>query len=158
MQAIYAVHPVSSRHVESRFLEGSLDKWYIDLPEHLRYEPGSSRHPSPSPHVLTLHMQYWCAVLLLHRPLYVFCFCQRPRSIHLIWDLVSDRCALPRLSSRSRLLVFLIVIDVHDRSPDDSDGEVRALAEKSYELCAGAANHITSIGMFCFTPFREILN
>jgi hypothetical protein len=25
----------------------------------------------PLPQVLTLHMQYWCAVLLLHRPLSV---------------------------------------------------------------------------------------
>lgn len=33
-------------------------------------------------------------------------------------------------------------------SPDESDDvEVRAIAEKCYELCAGAANHITSIGM-----------
>jgi hypothetical protein len=30
------------------------------------------------------------------------------------------------------------------------DGEVRALSEKSYELCAGAANHITSIGKCTF--------
>jgi hypothetical protein len=69
VQAIYAVHPVSSRHAESVYLESLLDKWYIELPEHLRHEPGSSKHPVPLPHILTLHMQYWCAVLLLHRPL-----------------------------------------------------------------------------------------
>jgi hypothetical protein len=48
-----------------------LDKWYIDLPEHLRHESGPSKLPVPPPHILTLHMQYWCTVLLLHRPLYV---------------------------------------------------------------------------------------
>jgi hypothetical protein len=69
VQAIYAVRPISSRHAESAVLEGLLDKWYIELPEHLRHEPCSSTHPVPLPHVLTLHMQYWCAVLLLHRPL-----------------------------------------------------------------------------------------
>lgn len=31
-------------------------------------------------------------------------------------------------------------------SDEADDVEVRAIAEKSYELCAGAANHITSIG------------
>ncbi|KAL0071192.1 hypothetical protein AAF712_001757 [Marasmius tenuissimus] len=67
IQAIYAVRPVCSRHGESVFLEGILDKWLYELPEHLRYEPPSSK-VVPSPHVLTLHMQYWCAVLLLHRP------------------------------------------------------------------------------------------
>ncbi|KAF8153056.1 fungal-specific transcription factor domain-containing protein [Crassisporium funariophilum] len=68
VQAIYAVRPVSSRHAESTLLEGLLDKWYIDLPDHLRYEPGSSKQAVPLPNVLTLHLQYWCAVLLLHRP------------------------------------------------------------------------------------------
>ncbi|KDR77152.1 hypothetical protein GALMADRAFT_246384 [Galerina marginata CBS 339.88] len=69
VQSIYAVRPVSSRHAESTMLEGLLDKWYIDLPEHLRYEPSSSKSsPTPLPNVLTLHMQYWTAVLLLHRP------------------------------------------------------------------------------------------
>ncbi|KAF8062419.1 fungal-specific transcription factor domain-containing protein [Lyophyllum atratum] len=111
IQAIYAVRPVSSRHSESTFLEALLDKWYIELPEHLRYEPGSTKRPIPPPHVLTLHMQYWCAVLLLHRP-----FIRN--------DLYHSR----------------------SKNPEESDDiEVRALAEKSYELCAGAANHITSI-------------
>lgn len=69
VKSIYAVRPVSSRHAESTILEGFLDKWYIELPEHLRYDPGSTKQPIPPPHILTLHMQYWCAVLLLHRPL-----------------------------------------------------------------------------------------
>jgi len=66
---IYGIRPISSRHVESVRLETLLDKWYLELPEHLRFEPGSSRFSRAQPHVLTLHMQYWCAVLLLHRPL-----------------------------------------------------------------------------------------
>ena len=69
VQTIYAVRPIPHRHSESKVLEGLLDKWYIDLPNHLRYEPGLSKQPVPLPNVLTLHMQYWCAVLLLHRPL-----------------------------------------------------------------------------------------
>ena len=69
VQTIYAVRPIPHRHAESKVLEGLLDKWYIDLPDHLRYEPGLSKQPVPLPNVLTLHMQYWCAVLLLHRPL-----------------------------------------------------------------------------------------
>ena len=69
LQIIYAVRPVPHRHAECTVLEGVLDKWYIDLPDHLRYEPGLSKQPVPLPNVLTLHMQYWCAVLLLHRPL-----------------------------------------------------------------------------------------
>ncbi|KAF5384170.1 hypothetical protein D9615_003165 [Tricholomella constricta] len=110
VQAIYAVRPTSSRHSESKFLEGLLDKWYHELPGHLRYDPGSTKRPTPPPHVLTLHMQYWCAVLLLHRP-----FIRN--------DLYHSR----------------------SKNPEESDDiEVRALAEKSYELCAGAANHITS--------------
>lgn len=69
VQAIYAVRPVSSRHAEALVLEGLLDKWYLELPDHLRYDSNAVNKPTPLPHVLTLHMQYWCAVLLLHRPL-----------------------------------------------------------------------------------------
>ena len=69
VQTIYAVRPIPHRYAESKVLEGLLDKWNIDLPDHLRYEPGLSKQPVPLPNVLTLHMQYWCAVLLLHRPL-----------------------------------------------------------------------------------------
>ncbi|KAG6884482.1 hypothetical protein C0993_010666, partial [Termitomyces sp. T159_Od127] len=88
VQVVYAIRPTSSRHSEAKFLEGLLDKWYIGLPENLRYDIGSIKRPTPPPHVLTLHMQY---------------------------------------------------------CPQEDDLEVRAIAERSYELCAGAANHITSI-------------
>ncbi|KAG9313734.1 hypothetical protein JVU11DRAFT_6088 [Chiua virens] len=75
VQSIYSIRPSSSRQVESISLEGSLDKWYFDLPEHLRfemrYDPMGNLDSKkvPPPHILTLHMQYWCTILLLHRPL-----------------------------------------------------------------------------------------
>lgn len=111
IQAIYAVRPfptgpnpsptfrpgggggsvggsVGSRQVETAkqvtALEGTLDRWYLDLPHHLRYDTAAvtiidrddatnnnttTSSSLPPAHVLTLHMQYWCAVLLLHRPL-----------------------------------------------------------------------------------------
>ncbi|KAH8833745.1 fungal-specific transcription factor domain-containing protein [Flagelloscypha sp. PMI_526] len=69
IQVIYTVRPLLRRRAESVFLEGILDKWYFELPHHLRHDPSSTKQPVPPPPVLTLHMQYWCAVLLLHRPL-----------------------------------------------------------------------------------------
>lgn len=92
IQALYAVRPYpdapaaltspiarpAGRQAETAkqaaVLEGVLDKWYFDLPEHLRYDTAVAAErdaPSslPPAHTLTLHMQYWCAVLLLHRPL-----------------------------------------------------------------------------------------
>ncbi|KAA1474412.1 hypothetical protein DENSPDRAFT_328671 [Dentipellis sp. KUC8613] len=70
VQAIYAVRFGPGRHAESLRLEELLDKWYIELPGHLRYDPAAAKKGAtpPPPHVLTLHMQYWCVVLLLHRP------------------------------------------------------------------------------------------
>ncbi|KAH9974092.1 fungal-specific transcription factor domain-containing protein [Lactifluus volemus] len=69
VQIIYAVRPSQGRHSESLRLGTLLDKWLLDLPEHLRFDPNTWKksHP-PSPFLLTLHMQYWCVVLLLHRP------------------------------------------------------------------------------------------
>ncbi|KAI0267274.1 fungal-specific transcription factor domain-containing protein [Gloeopeniophorella convolvens] len=100
IQAIYAVRPGPSRHSESLRFEEALDKWYLDLPEHLRFDPNNWKKPTPpSPYVLTLHMQYWCVVLLLHRP-----FLDGP-----------------------------------------GDPELRAMSQKSYDLCVQAANRITSI-------------
>lgn len=79
MQSLYAVRPAYSRHTEALILESALDKWYLDLPEHLRCElvnTGSSfsvslsaKQRKPLPNVLTLHMYYWTTVLILHRPL-----------------------------------------------------------------------------------------
>ncbi|KAG1752093.1 fungal-specific transcription factor domain-containing protein [Suillus lakei] len=64
VQSMYAVHPVTSRHAEAVQLEELLNKWYLDLPEHLQLKQGATIPP----HILTLHMQYWCTTLLLHRP------------------------------------------------------------------------------------------
>lgn len=105
VQTIYAVRPVSSRHVESVYLESMLDKWYLELPVHLQHDTVSLKHPAPLPHVLTLHMQYWCAVLLLHRPF----------------------------------------IRHGTRSPSRNEEDGHRVSQKSYELCVGAANHITAI-------------
>jgi len=69
VQAVYAIRQPNSRHAESIFLESQLNKWYLDLPEHLRWDPSSAKQTTPLPNVLAMHMQYWCAVLLLHRPL-----------------------------------------------------------------------------------------
>lgn len=66
VQTIYAVKPVTSRQLEAVQLEQTLDRWYLDLPAHLRYMSGGQIPPA---NVLILHMQYWCTVLLLHRPL-----------------------------------------------------------------------------------------
>lgn len=62
---LYAIRgpPSAVRHRERANIESKLEKWLLDLPEHLRFGKVMS------PHVLTLHMQYWCTVLLLNRPL-----------------------------------------------------------------------------------------
>ena len=70
MHKVYAIRSVTNRTSEAAILEERLDKWYIGLPEHLQYNcPKSDRIPAP--HIVTLHMDYWCTVLLLHRPLCV---------------------------------------------------------------------------------------
>ncbi|TDL17280.1 hypothetical protein BD410DRAFT_730171 [Rickenella mellea] len=55
-------------------LETRLGQWYRNLPKHLHYDV-SNNSPVPPPHILTLHVQYWCSVLLLHRR-----FAERPGS------------------------------------------------------------------------------
>ncbi|KAI9432934.1 fungal-specific transcription factor domain-containing protein [Lactarius indigo] len=69
VQNIYSVRPSPGRHSELLRLGELLDKWLLDLPEHLRFDPSNWKrsHP-PSPYLMTLHMQYWCVVILLHRP------------------------------------------------------------------------------------------
>ncbi|KAF5369399.1 hypothetical protein D9758_002493 [Tetrapyrgos nigripes] len=111
IQAVYAVRPVSSSHGEAVYLEQILAKWYHELPEHLQH-PLSFKHSAPLPHVLTLHLQYWCAVLLLHRPFVRTSSCENPEH----------------------------------SSANTREGEDASITRgKSYELCSGAANHITSI-------------
>ncbi|KAG2075201.1 hypothetical protein BDR04DRAFT_1092068 [Suillus decipiens] len=55
-----------SRRAVLNNLESRLDQWYIDLPDNLRYDPASKRNNPPLA-VLFIHIQYWSAVLLLHR-------------------------------------------------------------------------------------------
>ncbi|CAL1709508.1 unnamed protein product [Somion occarium] len=68
VQAIYPIRPHIFRLTEYSRLEKYLDKWFLELPEHLRYDPASQKPTTLPPHALTLHMQYWCTVILLHRP------------------------------------------------------------------------------------------
>jgi len=73
VQCIYAIRPEQTRTSQFHALEEKLDGWLLGLPEQLRYDPMAARftgatRPSPPPNVLTLHMKYWCAVILLHRP------------------------------------------------------------------------------------------
>ncbi|KAL5478360.1 hypothetical protein ACEPAI_2544 [Sanghuangporus weigelae] len=112
MQAIYAVNPVSSRHFEALQLERTLDRWYMDLPEYLRFDTSVRSTNIPPPNVLILHMQYWCVVVLLHRP-----FIPRYVAMH-----------------QKRL-----------RPGSPVDPKAYSAAQKNFNLCVSAANHITSI-------------
>ncbi|ORY73251.1 fungal-specific transcription factor domain-domain-containing protein [Leucosporidium creatinivorum] len=47
-------------------LDQSLASWYLALPPHLAYNPASKKVPPP--HVLSLHLQFYSALILLHRP------------------------------------------------------------------------------------------
>jgi hypothetical protein len=47
-------------------LESRLDRWYITLPDNLRYDV-ANRHAVPPPQILFLHIRYWGGVLLLNR-------------------------------------------------------------------------------------------
>jgi hypothetical protein len=63
-------------------LDQNLARWYLDLPEQLHYKPQSipsrptkpdgksheSDKRTPTPHLLTLHAQFYTALILLHRP------------------------------------------------------------------------------------------
>ncbi|KAH9992334.1 fungal-specific transcription factor domain-containing protein [Russula vinacea] len=82
VQLVYAVRPGLGRHSESIRLGALLDKWLLDLPEHLRFDPSNWKKPHPpSPFILTLHMQYWCVVLLLHRPFTRYAYEMRTKGL-----------------------------------------------------------------------------
>ncbi|KAF9485619.1 hypothetical protein BDN70DRAFT_533969 [Pholiota conissans] len=129
VQMMYAVRPLTSRHEGAAELEGMLDKWYLDLPEHLRFDPPSfsTAAPTPLPNVLTLHMQYWCAVLLLHRP-YIR---------HVVQ--AKQRLLQQQQQQQGEGVGAGVGVAMGD------DLETRAIAVKRFELCNAAANHITSI-------------
>ena len=71
IESLYSVKQVvPSRHMESARIENSLDTFYLELPEYLKWGlSGDTMAQVPPPHILTLNMQYWNTVLLLHRPL-----------------------------------------------------------------------------------------
>lgn len=138
IQAIYAIRSVPSRHAEFAKFDKTLSKWYLELPEHLSFDPAAPKNPCPAPPILTLHMQYWCTVLLLHRPLYAF------------FSLISTK-----LHHRSSLLRSIRHINADSNkqaaSPAISspkEGERGSSSRKNYDMCVQAANHITSIGKF----------
>jgi hypothetical protein len=68
MHKVYSIRPSWSLITEAAALEARLDKWYYDLPEYLQCDC-TTKSPIPAPHIITLHLDYWCTVLLLHRPL-----------------------------------------------------------------------------------------
>ncbi|KAH8835572.1 fungal-specific transcription factor domain-containing protein, partial [Flagelloscypha sp. PMI_526] len=59
--------PGTSRRSRAEDLERRLDRWYLELPDYLRYDVSSKRALTPPPAVLILHVRYWGSVLLLHR-------------------------------------------------------------------------------------------
>jgi hypothetical protein len=82
VQAIYAVNPpppgAPNKRLSYFLLEERLDKFYLEIPEHLQIRVvGDGMIPdptsSPPPHFFALHLMYWCSAILLHRPLYVSC-------------------------------------------------------------------------------------
>ncbi|TDL26037.1 hypothetical protein BD410DRAFT_562461 [Rickenella mellea] len=68
VERLYAVRrlPDAMQGQLAEELEKHLDHWYQTLPSHLHYDSLNTNLIYP-PHVLTLHIQYWCAVILLHR-------------------------------------------------------------------------------------------
>lgn len=72
LEGLYSIKQiVPSRHREAARLEEILEKWLLVLPDYLKVDINSIKNGAapPAPHILILHMQYWNAVLLLHRPL-----------------------------------------------------------------------------------------
>ncbi|GAA5872802.1 hypothetical protein JCM8547_005707 [Rhodosporidiobolus lusitaniae] len=47
-------------------LDQALASWYLTLPAHLQYNPAGAKVPPP--HILALHLQFYSALILLHRP------------------------------------------------------------------------------------------
>ncbi|GJJ14593.1 hypothetical protein Clacol_008859 [Clathrus columnatus] len=120
VETTYAVQPQKphARLAELAIFEKRLDKWYLDLPKHLELPTSTTpselnSHPLPPPHVLTLHMQYWCSVLLAHRP-----FMRRK---------------------------FQSGHDAASQCPIENDTSDHVQCTRAFDLCATAANKISSI-------------
>ena len=71
VESLYSVkQAVPSRHQEASRIEEALEALYLDLPSYLKIDLSSGIPRNlPPPHVVVLNMQYWNAILLLHRPL-----------------------------------------------------------------------------------------
>ena len=71
MDKMHGLDPASFEHRGKHLpkIRDDLDYWFFRLPTRLRLNETS--HNTINPNALVLHMQYWTAVLLLHRNLCV---------------------------------------------------------------------------------------
>ncbi|KIJ37097.1 hypothetical protein M422DRAFT_33953, partial [Sphaerobolus stellatus SS14] len=146
VESIYAVNPSTlssppstaySRQTARDMLEKRLDKWYFELPDYLSMPSilvassqstgvngEASTHAGaglPPPHVMTLHMMYWCSVLLLHRP-----FIRRKSQQH--------TANSPAVSDRDNV-----------RAEKELTESESASCKKAFDLCAMAATRISNL-------------
>ncbi|KAG8835837.1 hypothetical protein FRC17_000801 [Serendipita sp. 399] len=70
VETLYSVKQViPSRHQEASRIEELLDALFLELPPFLKVDLSAGAVTQlPPPHILVFNMQYWNAVLLLHRP------------------------------------------------------------------------------------------
>lgn len=142
IQSLYAIRPTGSLATDAAILEGALDKWYLDLPDHLQYDLGSLSDVSssskplkkPLPNVLALHMHYWAIVLILHRPLWVMNIFSSS-FIHFYIGLSSIAHLLHRKEKRA----------------EDEDPQTRTKISRNYEMCRTAAIHVATL----FSVYHE---
>ena len=119
-----------------------MDKWYLDLPDHLQYDLGSHSGVSssskqlkkPLPNVLALHMHYWTTVLILHRRLWVV----KNFSSSFIHFYIG-------LSSIAHLL------HRKEKHTDDEDQQTQTRISRHYEMCRTAAIHVATL----FSIYKE---
>ncbi|TFK56846.1 hypothetical protein OE88DRAFT_1650326 [Heliocybe sulcata] len=71
LQKMYSIRLKSRTRLRRKLLdlEASMDQWFYDLPECLRYDSASASRPPPPPYILHLHVYYNSARLLLYSPL-----------------------------------------------------------------------------------------
>ncbi|CAH7684719.1 fungal-specific transcription factor domain-domain-containing protein [Phakopsora pachyrhizi] len=117
-------------------LDQNFARWYIELPNHLIFDPNEKSYSTkkscvegkgreeenPKPEVLTLHAQFYTALILLHRP-----FLEKEYSI----------------SHETKIL---------HSTPISSPGKNNPPPYQSHSICAASAKAIKSI----FKTFRQI--
>ncbi|EPQ60261.1 hypothetical protein GLOTRDRAFT_134976 [Gloeophyllum trabeum ATCC 11539] len=71
LQKMYSIRLKSRNKLRAKLLdlERSMDQWFYNLPECLRYDSASASRPPPPPYILHLHVYYNSARLLLYSPL-----------------------------------------------------------------------------------------